>query len=191
MSRGSVPKQPENVVHPLYSTPVPRHLLQQTNPRYRVASPIISLFVSFPFPDDIRTNYHLFLCVCVCLSCLLMGVVGLTTITIDSCDPSPRTRAHKEQRLQSSTTTTSSSSSYYLSAPSPPSMASRASVAGTQRRKGAPAHGSTADRMPSRWYTVLALPFPDQRLGRRDINTFGQGGIYTSSRAGYFSNQER
>lgn len=49
-----------------YSTPVPRHLLQQRNPRYRVASPIISLFVSFPFPDDIRTNYHLFLCVCVC-----------------------------------------------------------------------------------------------------------------------------
>lgn len=48
-----------------YSTPVPRHLLQQRTPRYRVASPIISLFVSFPFPDDIRTNYHLFLCVCV------------------------------------------------------------------------------------------------------------------------------
>lgn len=40
--------------------------------------------------------------------------------------------------------------------------------------------------MPSRWYTVLALPFPDQKLGRRDINTFGRG-VY-SSRAGFFSN---
>lgn len=40
--------------------------------------------------------------------------------------------------------------------------------------------------MPSRWYTVLALPFPDQRLGRRDISTFGRG-VYTS-RAGFFSN---
>lgn len=40
--------------------------------------------------------------------------------------------------------------------------------------------------MPSRWYTVLALPFPDQKLGRRDINTFGRG-CY-SSRAGFFSN---
>lgn len=41
-------------------------------------------------------------------------------------------------------------------------------------------------QMPSRWYTVLALPFPDQKLGRRDINTFGRG-VYTS-RAGFFSN---
>lgn len=44
--------------------------------------------------------------------------------------------------------------------------------------------------MPSRWYTVLALPFPDQRLGRRDIHsstTFGRTGFYPS-RAGYFSN---
>lgn len=41
--------------------------------------------------------------------------------------------------------------------------------------------------MPSRWYTVLALPFPDQRLGRRDINSFGRAGFYPS-RAGYFSN---
>lgn len=40
--------------------------------------------------------------------------------------------------------------------------------------------------MASRWYTVLALPFPDQKLGRRDINTFGRG-VY-SSRAGFFSN---
>lgn len=39
---------------------------------------------------------------------------------------------------------------------------------------------------PSRWYTVLALPFDDQKLGRRDINTFGRGAY--SSRAGFFSN---
>lgn len=44
----------------------------------------------------------------------------------------------------------------------------------------------TTNNMPSRWYTVLALPFPDQKLGRRDINTFGRG-VY-SSRAGFFSN---
>lgn len=44
----------------------------------------------------------------------------------------------------------------------------------------------TNPNMPSRWYTVLALPFPDQKLGRRDINTFGRG-VY-SSRAGFFSN---
>lgn len=44
----------------------------------------------------------------------------------------------------------------------------------------------TNTNMPSRWYTVLALPFPDQKLGRRDINTFGRG-CYTS-RAGFFSN---
>lgn len=43
-----------------------------------------------------------------------------------------------------------------------------------------------SSNMPSRWYTVLALPFPDQKLGRRDINTFGRG-VYTS-RAGFFSN---
>lgn len=42
------------------------------------------------------------------------------------------------------------------------------------------------NNMPSRWYTVLALPFPDQKLGRRDINTFGRGAY--SSRAGFFSN---
>lgn len=47
-------------------------------------------------------------------------------------------------------------------------------------------HPLQTDNMPSRWYTVLALPFPDQKLGRRDINTFGRD-IY-SSRAGYFSN---
>ena len=39
---------------------------------------------------------------------------------------------------------------------------------------------------PSRWYTLLALPFDDQKLGRRDINTFGRGAY--SSRAGFFSN---
>lgn len=44
----------------------------------------------------------------------------------------------------------------------------------------------SSNNMPSRWYTVLALPFPDQKLGRRDINTFGRG-VYTS-RAGFFSN---
>jgi hypothetical protein len=43
------------------------------------------------------------------------------------------------------------------------------------------------DHLPSRWYTVLALPFPDQKLGRRDISTFGRNGYY-QSRAGFFSN---
>lgn len=125
-------------------------------------------------------------------SCLFSVCLNGCLWAINSCDPSPRTRrGNKEHRLQSSTTnTTSSSSSYYLSAPSPPSMASR-SGDGTERKKSVLGSGSTADRIPSRWYTVLALPFPDQRLGRRDINTFGQGGIYTSSRAGYFSNQDR
>lgn len=47
-------------------------------------------------------------------------------------------------------------------------------------------NSKTNPNMPSRWYTVLALPFPDQKLGRRDINTFGRG-VY-SSRAGFFSN---
>lgn len=43
------------------------------------------------------------------------------------------------------------------------------------------------DHLPSsRWYTVLALPFPDQKLARRDISTFGRYGFY-QSRAGYFS----
>ncbi|XP_037028180.1 uncharacterized protein LOC119068621 isoform X3 [Bradysia coprophila] len=40
--------------------------------------------------------------------------------------------------------------------------------------------------LPSRWYTVLALPFPEIPIGRRDISTFGRG-VYTS-RAGFFSN---
>ncbi|CRL04022.1 CLUMA_CG017140, isoform A [Clunio marinus] len=42
------------------------------------------------------------------------------------------------------------------------------------------------DHLPSRWYTVLALPFPDQKLARRDISTFGRHGFY-QSRAGFFS----
>lgn len=45
---------------------------------------------------------------------------------------------------------------------------------------------SSDEYMPSRWYTVLALPFPDQKLGRRDINTFGRD--FYGSRAGFFSN---
>lgn len=139
------------------------------------------------------------MCVCVWLGCGCGFGHPITTSFIThiiftiSCDPKPRTHHHhKEQRLQSSTTTTSSSSSYYLSAPSPPSMASR-SGGGTAQRKRNPLGlgSSTADRMPSRWYTVLALPFPDQRLGRRDINTFGQGSINNATRAGYFSNQDR
>ena len=137
--------------------------------------------MSIAINDQPPSVVALYCVVCVC--CSLVSLV--VTITTTSCDPSPQT---KEHRLQSSTTTTSSSSSYYLSAPSPPSMASRRSGANNGKKS---IHGSTADRIPSRWYTVLALPFPDQRLGRRDINTFGQGGIYTSSRAGYFSNQER
>lgn len=44
------------------------------------------------------------------------------------------------------------------------------------------------DHLPSRWYTVLTLPFPDQKLARRDISTFGRHGFY-QSRAGYFSEQ--
>lgn len=48
--------------------------------------------------------------------------------------------------------------------------------------------------MPSRWYTLLALPFPDQHLGRRDL-TARRGtdhpysfGLSAAHRAGYFSN---
>lgn len=44
------------------------------------------------------------------------------------------------------------------------------------------------NHLPSRWYTVLALPFPDQKLARRDISTFGRYGFY-QSRAGFFSEQ--
>lgn len=147
--------------------------LKQKESRNWVASSIISLFVSFPLPTN-----QLFLFVCL----NGFGHHHSSSSIIISCDP-PRTRPKMQQRLPSSTTTTSSSSSYYLSAPSPPSMASRSGTEGKKKRPG-----NEDDRLPSRWYTVLALPFPDQRLGRRDINTFGQGGIY-KSRAGYFSSQ--
>lgn len=39
-----------------------------------------------------------------------------------------------------------------------------------------------ARSMPSRWYTLLALPFPDQQVGRREFTS------KYHSRAGYFSN---
>ncbi|KAG8325365.1 C-type lectin (CTL) or carbohydrate-recognition domain (CRD) [Homalodisca vitripennis] len=39
-----------------------------------------------------------------------------------------------------------------------------------------------ARAMPSRWYTLLALPFPDQQVGRREFSRAYR------SRAGYFSN---
>lgn len=45
---------------------------------------------------------------------------------------------------------------------------------------------SRDSHLPSRFYTVLALPFPDQKLARRDISTFGRNGFY-QSRAGFFS----
>ena len=47
--------------------------------------------------------------------------------------------------------------------------------------------------MPSRWYTVLALPFPDQRIGRRDIiSTYGRRGgsgisLTSNHQADFFS----
>ncbi|XP_021915266.1 CUB and sushi domain-containing protein 3 isoform X3 [Zootermopsis nevadensis] len=43
-----------------------------------------------------------------------------------------------------------------------------------------------ARTMPSRWYTLLALPFPDQQVGRRE---FSRGAAYRNrTTAGYFSN---
>jgi hypothetical protein len=48
--------------------------------------------------------------------------------------------------------------------------------------------------MPSRWYTLLALPFPDQHLGRRDLTARRAAdhpysfGLSAAHRAGYFSN---
>lgn len=48
--------------------------------------------------------------------------------------------------------------------------------------------------MPSRWYTLLALPFPDQHLGRRDLTARRSGdhpysfSLTAAQRAGYFSN---
>ncbi|XP_049819681.1 sushi, von Willebrand factor type A, EGF and pentraxin domain-containing protein 1 isoform X2 [Aethina tumida] len=38
--------------------------------------------------------------------------------------------------------------------------------------------------MPSRWYTLLALPFPDQQIGRREFSR----SYRSHHRAGYFSN---
>lgn len=69
------------------------------------------------------------------------------------------------------------------------SKASKFSKSDIQMACSSASPSATDERhMPSRWYTVLALPFPDQKLGRRDINTFGAGGVYTASRAGFFSN---
>ena len=54
--------------------------------------------------------------------------------------------------------------------------------------------GRAEPGMPSRWYTLLALPFPDQHLGRRDLTARrGSDHPYSFSlsaahRAGYFSN---
>lgn len=48
---------------------------------------------------------------------------------------------------------------------------------GRHKRKKPPARS-----MPSRWYTLLALPFPDQQVGRREFSRAYR------SRAGYFSN---
>ncbi|XP_018327254.1 uncharacterized protein LOC108738356 [Agrilus planipennis] len=42
----------------------------------------------------------------------------------------------------------------------------------------------SASAMPSRWYTLLALPFPDQQIGRRDFTR----NYRSAHRAGYFSN---
>lgn len=44
--------------------------------------------------------------------------------------------------------------------------------------------GSGAGGMPSRWYTLLALPFPDQQIGRREFAR----NYHSHHRAGYFSN---
>ena len=42
----------------------------------------------------------------------------------------------------------------------------------------------SADALPSRWYTLLALPFPDQQIGRREFTR----SYRSHHRAGYFSN---
>ncbi|KAL7307253.1 hypothetical protein TKK_0000450 [Trichogramma kaykai] len=51
------------------------------------------------------------------------------------------------------------------------------------------------EAVPSRWYTLLALPFPDQHLGRRDLTSARRPndhpysfGLTAAQRAGYFSN---
>ncbi|XP_037937179.1 uncharacterized protein LOC119670829 isoform X2 [Teleopsis dalmanni] len=46
---------------------------------------------------------------------------------------------------------------------------------------------STRVEPPSMWYSVLALPFDDQKLGRREISTYGRG---YGARADVFSSSE-
>lgn len=65
---------------------------------------------------------------------------------------------------------------------------------GALRGGGSGGLGRGDTGMPSRWYTLLALPFPDQHLGRRDL-TARRGtdhpysfGLSAAHRAGYFSN---
>ncbi|XP_076388618.1 uncharacterized protein LOC100880537 isoform X2 [Megachile rotundata] len=65
---------------------------------------------------------------------------------------------------------------------------------GALRGGGSGGLGRGETGMPSRWYTLLALPFPDQHLGRRDL-TARRGtdhpysfGLSAAHRAGYFSN---
>ncbi|EGI62156.1 Sushi, von Willebrand factor type A, EGF and pentraxin domain-containing protein 1 [Acromyrmex echinatior] len=65
---------------------------------------------------------------------------------------------------------------------------------GALRGGGSGGLGRGDTGMPSRWYTLLALPFPDQHLGRRDL-TARRGNDHPYSftlsaahRAGYFSN---
>nr|XP_012232522.1 PREDICTED: uncharacterized protein LOC105678072 isoform X2 [Linepithema humile] len=65
---------------------------------------------------------------------------------------------------------------------------------GALRGGGSGGLGRGDTGMPSRWYTLLALPFPDQHLGRRDLTARrGSDHPYSFSlsaahRAGYFSN---
>lgn len=65
---------------------------------------------------------------------------------------------------------------------------------GALRGGGSGAFGRGEAGMPSRWYTLLALPFPDQHLGRRDLMARrGSDHPYSftisaAHRAGYFSN---
>lgn len=56
-------------------------------------------------------------------------------------------------------------------------LLSAATPCSGRKRKLPPARS-----MPSRWYTLLALPFPDQQVGRREFTS------KYHSRAGYFSN---
>ncbi|EDS28659.1 conserved hypothetical protein [Culex quinquefasciatus] len=54
-----------------------------------------------------------------------------------------------------------------------PAVTSTAVVKARTGKTGKPPAAAPADpstsQLPSRWYTVLALPFPDQTVGRRDI----------------------